>query len=198
MSTVYRVTALVDWDTARRITPLSPGPRRFDTLFDRLQTGMANYISSIDNKNIYRVNWRFYHGWYQGKTKTADRLTFEKYLFTVRSRTIRHVSFGTDFSFSETLSCGSKRNPIFDTLRRDLDTGRLHQKMVDTSLVCDLLHLVRCQDSNLYIVIASDDDILPALFTAETWRGRVVLMHDRAHTNAHLPLDGLTTRMNFT
>jgi hypothetical protein len=114
-------------------------------LLDKLQTGIANYISSIDDKSIYRVNWRFYHGWHRGKTKTADRLIFEKYLFTVRSRTIRRVSFGADFSFSEMLCCGSRRSPILDTLRLDQDTGRLRQKMVDTGLICDLLQRAKRQ-----------------------------------------------------
>ena len=199
MTTVYRATALVDWDTAKRVGPVFPsaGPRYFDALFDKLQLAIANYISSIDRKNIYRVNWRFYHGWHQGKTKTADRITFDKYLITAQPRAIKYVSFGTDFRFSESPCCGSSRSPILDTLRLDRDSKQLHQKMVDTSLVCDLLHLVRCQDLKLYIIVAADDDFVPALFTAEMWRGRVVLMHDRPYTNAHLHLHGLTVRMDF-
>jgi len=82
-------------------------------------------------------------------------------------------------------------------LRRDFETGKPRQKMVDASLICDLLHLVRCYDSDLYIVIANDDDFLPALFTAEAWRGKVVLLHNRTDTNPHLRLNGLAERMTL-
>jgi hypothetical protein len=197
MSSLFRVTALVDWDTARRIASVVPsaGPRWFDAVFDGLQAAVAGYISSRDQKNFYRVNWRFYHGWHRGKTKTLDRIIFEKYLSTLGSRLIKRVSFGADFSFSETLCCGSRRSPILDTLRTDEDTQKPRQKMVDTSLVCDLLHLVRCKDSSLYIIVADDDDFIPALFTAEMWRGKVVLLHNRPNVNTHLQLDGLLARL---
>jgi hypothetical protein len=67
--------------------------------------------------------------------------------------------------------------------------------MVDASLICDLLHLVRCRDSELYIVVANDDDFIPALFTAEAWRGKVILLHNRQNMNSHLRLNGIIEKM---
>jgi hypothetical protein len=153
---IRRATVFVDWDTARRVSVIGvgSGPRHLDSVLSKLQEAVARCIASRDSHTPYRVQWRFYHGWHQGKTKTADRRDLEQFFRTVRSRTIRHISFGADFSFGDSLSCGSKRNPIYDTLRLDPDTKTLRQKMVDTLLVCDLLHLVRCNDSDLYVVIA--------------------------------------------
>lgn len=197
MSSLYRATALVDWDTARRLVPVPKitTVRHLEIVFEQLQDRIARYISTIDADGYYRVNWRVYHGWHRGKTKTADRQIFEKYLASARSRTIRLVSFSTDLAFGDTLCCSSPRNPIFDTLRQDPDSGELRQKMVDTILVCDLLHLVRCRDSNLFMIVANDDDFVPALFTAESWRAKVVLLHNRSSMNSHLRLDGITSRM---
>ncbi len=197
MSSLRRVTALIDWDTARRLIP-HPGQvtlRHVEAIFERLQTAIANYINASDNKNFYRISWRIYHGWHRGKTKTVDRHVFENYLTAARSRTIRQVSFSTDFAFGDHLCCSSKRNPIFDTLRADPETREPRQKMVDAILICDLLHLARSRDSQLLIVIANDDDIIPGLFTAEAWKANVVMLHNRPYTNSHLNLFGIASRM---
>jgi hypothetical protein len=200
MASSYRVTTFVDWDTARRIVPWVGTSsysisRHIETVFEALQDVIARYILSIDKKNRYRVNWRIYHGWYRGKTKTEDRSVFDKYVFSARSRTIRYILFGTDYAFGDVLCCNSYRNPIFDTLRQNPETEEPRQKMVDASLICDLLHLVRCRDSELYIVVANDDDFIPALFTAEAWRGKVILLHNRQNMNSHLRLNGIIEKM---
>jgi hypothetical protein len=89
------------------------------------------------------------------------------------------VSFGGDYTTGEYLVLGTSRNPLYDTLRVDEKTGEDRQKMVDTSLVCDLLCLARSRDSRL----ADDDDFVPALFTAEAWQARVVMLHNPVADN---------------
>jgi hypothetical protein len=199
MSTVHRVSALVDWDTARRLSPFSsePSSRHLESIFVKLQDALANHLSSVDNKIVYRVQWRIYHGWHSGKTKTADRLIFEKYIAFARPRTIRLVSFSTDFAFGDSLCCRSHRNPIYDTLRRDVQTKEPHQKMVDTILACDLLHLARTRESDMIVLVANDDDFIPVLFTAEMWKARVLMLHTRETMNAHLNSAGLAKKMEF-
>ena len=199
MSTLSKVTAFVDWDTARRVLPRSTTVtnRHMEDVITKLQDAIANYLHTIDSKKTYRVQWRIYHGWYRGKTKTEDRRLFENYVVIARSRTLRSISFSTDFKFGDMLCCNSHRNPLFDTLRLNRDTHVPEQKMVDTALVCDLLHLVRTRESEFYIVISNDDDLIPALFTAESWRANVVMLHNRENMNSHLRLSGLADRMNF-
>ncbi len=192
-------TALVDWDTARRIAPreLRSSMRRHDHVITKIQDGIANYLGDRFGVDVpFRINWRIYHGWHAGKTKTQDRVDFDTYAVQARSRTVRSISFGTDFSFSETLSCTSVRTPIFDTLRYDNKKDG-YQKMVDAILMCDLLHMSRCREADLLIVVANDDDFVPALFTAEAWRADVVLLHTRDSLNPHLQLKNLAARMRF-
>lgn len=196
MAVLRRVTAFVDWDTARRCVP--PSLRRRPTIedvFTRLQDSIASYIKSRNEDGAYRVGWRIYHGWHQGKTKTPDRLAFESFTRNAKARTLRSISFSADFAYGNDLCCASVRNPLYDTLRRDPDTGKIRQKMVDTALACDLLHLARSRDSHLYVVIGDDDDLLPAIITAESWRVNAVLLHNRADMNASLNLRGITSRM---
>jgi hypothetical protein len=198
MTSVKRVTALIDWDTAKRVWPVKQEHklRDLEQIIGKLQGAIATYLSAIESESHFRVRWRMYHGWHRGKSKTADRLIFERYVRSARSRNIRK-SFGADFTYSETLSCNTHRAPLFDTLRRDEYTAELRQKMVDTALVCDLLHLVRTRDSHMYMIVADDDDFVPALFTAESWNGKVVLLHRRPSLNAHLDLKGLVSRMDL-
>jgi hypothetical protein len=193
---MHRVTALVDWDTARRLVPCrTPNTRHIEAVIDRLQTGISNYIRHLDGRANYRVYWRVYHGWHQGRTKTQDRVLFDAFLTTASARTLRNISFSSDFELSGTLSCGSTRSPIVDTLRMDGLTRQTKQKMVDTLLVCDLLHLARTRENALLVVIANDDDFVPALHTAEAWKASVIMLHDREHINDFLSLDGIASRI---
>lgn len=196
MPTMNRVTTLVDWDTARRLVPCRvPNVRHIEKVVALLQRGITNYLANQDRKANYRIYWRVYHGWHEGKTKTADRMLFDEYIAVATAKTIGRISFSSDFQLSGTLTCGSTRSPIVDTLRRDQTTHQSKQKMVDTMLVCDMLHLARTRENALLVVVASDDDFVPALHTAEAWRARVVMLHNRDHTNAFLSLKGLAERM---
>jgi hypothetical protein len=198
MPTVHRVTVLLDWDTARRLDPKRENTvRGIERAIDQIQIAISNYLQKNRTKDGYRIRWRVYHGWHQGKTKTGDRILFEKYMSDAKGRTIQNVSFSVDYEFSGTLSCESSRAPIFDTCRSDRHTGAISQKMVDTMLVCDLLHLARSRESSLLLVIADDDDIIPALFTAEAWKAKIAMLYLREHANQHLKLNGIAERMIF-
>lgn len=194
---MLRVTVLLDWDTSRRIVHCrQPSVRHIEQVFDQLQTAVAKEVSSRNHQTMYRVYWRVYHGWHQGKTKTPDRKLFEEYTSTAKSRTINNVSFSTDFSFSGSLCCTPERRPIVDTLRSK-DDGSTNQKMVDSMLICDILQLARTRDSSLIILIANDDDFVPALHTAEAWHAKVVMLHNREFINSHLDVGGLLKRMQI-
>ena len=198
MTTMHRVTVLVDWDTARRTVPCqTPNVRHIEQVFEKLQFAISHHITHRNRHDGHRIYWRIYHGWHHGKTKTKDRHMFEEYISKATAKSIARISFSSDYHFSGELACGSRRSPIFDTLRVDRNTGQSKQKMVDTLLVCDLLHLVRIKDSALIIVIANDDDFAPALFTAEAWNGIIIMLHNRENTNSLLNLTGISERMTF-
>jgi hypothetical protein len=198
MPTMNRTAVYLDWDTARRLDPRRErSEESIGRVFDRLQPVIAHALQRRDRKANFRVYWRIYHGWHQGKTKTADRRAFEAFVAQTGSRTIGNVSFSADFTYSGELACRSRRGPIYDTLRADPNTGTFGQKMVDTLLACDLLHAARSRDYAWHVVVANDDDAVPAVLTAEAWQASVILLHSRTHTNSFLQLDGIAEKMEL-
>jgi hypothetical protein len=149
LARLRKVKAFLDWDTVRRLVPPRARPvQHIEQVILHVQDAIARRIEATEDvQDTYRVSWRVYHGWYQGKTKTEDRRNFELFPYSARARTVGRVSFSTDFAFSEMLCCGGFRNPLFDTLRHDDKSGESRQKMVDTALASDLLHLVRSKFS---------------------------------------------------
>ncbi len=198
MTTMNKTAVYLDWDTVRRLdTKRERTKESIGRVFDRLQPAIALALQRREHKANFRVYWRVYHGWHQGKTKTADRRAFEAFAAQAGSRTIGTVSFSADFTYSGELACGSSRSPIYDTLRTDPDTGRLGQKMVDTMLACDLLHSARSRYYAWHVVIANDDDAVPAVLTADAWQTPIILLHTRTNTNHFLQLSGLAEKMEF-
>ena len=63
--------------------------------------------------------------------------------------------------------------------------------MVDSALVCDLLHSVRFCLADLHFIVSDDDDFVPAAFTAEAWGGKVFLLRRRENGSRHLKTQGL-------
>lgn len=177
MATIKRVTAFIDWDAARRLAPpkyVRDDKRQIEGAVGILRREIAAYLSVQAPKSAFYVNWRVYHGWYIGKTKTSDRLVFEDYLGIASTYLIRNVSFSNQFNFSEYMLCATRRHPLYNTARVDGD-GTLRQKMIDTALTCDLLHSVRFKEADVHIVVSEDDDFLPVLFSGEAWHGKVVM-----------------------
>lgn len=196
--TMHRTVVYVDWDTARRLdNKRENSPEGIERAFEKLRRAISKRLTRIDSKAQFRVYWRIYHGWHTGKTKTLDRRLFEEYATSARSTTIDRVSFSTDFIYSGDDLCGTPRAPIYDTLRQIRDSTDFSQKMVDTMLACDLLHLARTKSYAYHIVVANDDDALPAIMTAEAWQARVLLLHSREQLNQFLNLKGIAHKMEL-
>jgi hypothetical protein len=86
------------------------------------------------------------------------------------ARTINSVSFTAGFSFGNELCCYADISPIFDTYRGGgQEKG---QKMVDTAITCDLLHLARENPDRFAVIVSDDDDYIPAIITAKKWQSR--------------------------
>jgi hypothetical protein len=57
-----------------------------------------------------------------------------------------------------------------NTVRDDFGTGP-REKMVDSALICDLLCCARSDPADIRVVMAEDDDMVPAAFVCERWEG---------------------------
>lgn len=196
MASVRRAIVFLDWDTARRIAPaervqtpdLKRAARQIEQVFSALQEIVASHLTALDPKSPFRVRWRLYHGWYRGKSKTADYLAVNKFLQEARAIVIKNVSFGTDVEVATSMLIGGQRMPLYDSLRQleEVDGIKVvRQKMVDTSLVCDLLQSSRSARDDIHLVYGNDDDLLPGVFAAEAW-GVHIHMYRPDHGSKHL------------
>lgn len=192
METV-RTVAFIDWDTARRLLPYEVArksrSRVEDSIFE-VQKFIAEILTELPGRHVYRVQMRLYHGWHKKLTKTDDRREFEA--ASLEARVLGRVSFANGVVYGNELLCGGKRFQLYDTLRAN--DGVEEQKMVDTALVSDLLHYARTQSKDLALVVGDDDDLLPGVFTAEVWGAKVLVLRIRPEDSKHLKTDRLILR----
>jgi hypothetical protein len=70
-----------------------------------------------------------------------------------------------------------------NTIRLDIERGGDREKMVDTALTCDVLVDARSSPETLRLILAEDDDLVPAAFTADAWGkpkgGRTIIVRKR-------------------
>jgi hypothetical protein len=200
MNRIHHVQTFIDWDTARRIVSSDVRQGRHSLAsraVEALQDAIASVLMERDARAPFRVKMRIYHGWHRGKTPTEDRREFEKLVLTARC--VGNVSFQGDIGYGDRLLCQSRRGCLFDTLRRRQDDGADEQKMVDTALVSDILHHARSKDGDLALVVGDDDDLLPGVFTAESWGADILVARvRRTHDNYHLDTNGLIVRLRQT
>lgn len=196
---IINVRTFIDWDSARRI--LSTDARVGRTSLGlrsmmQIQDFLAEILLDYNNSGNYRVDYRVYHGWHRGKTKTDDHREFEAMSNeNILSRRLGKCSFAPEIHFGNSLLCGGKRSYLYDTLRRRESTNIDEQKMVDTALVSDLLTSVRHDRDSIHIVIGDDDDLIPGVITAESWGAKVFLARvGREHDNSFLNVSDLIRR----
>ena len=209
---IITANAFIDWDSARRVVQppwkngaqdvsLRERTKYVEACFNELQVRTARALEACDlNFPVKVALSRVYHGWHRGKTPTDDRKAWEQARTLVRAFTTKKLSYLPDISFGDAMLCGGLRMPLLDTLR-SRDDGHDQQKMVDTSLVADLLCYCRNESSNfrkgkppmsMAIIVGNDDDLLPGSFAAESWGLPVrVLRINRAGESRFLKLDRL-------
>ncbi|MBF0109819.1 MAG: hypothetical protein HQL76_11650 [Magnetococcales bacterium] len=202
------VTAFVDWNSqfhnAGQSNQKHPD-RQAEKTIDYVSEKLASLLTGMDQNSLFHVVMRIYHGWYQGLTMTKHRIALGNLIkdeLVPRKRS--NVRFDWSRPFGDTLADAfdhrkHKRLGIHlpDTLRSDAK-GEKREKMVDTALACDLLHAARFESDSWRIVMAEDDDLVPAVFVAEKWSkekgGRTIILRKRDN-NGHLNLNGIFSKM---
>lgn len=174
MSKFRPARVLVDWHNVQsRIDPkFGSNPRKkIIPLLAQIQDEAARVLSLFGEGRSVRASMRIYNGWHSEREAVPVRLDFEMYRFDKRlARTIGSVSFTAGFEFGNELCCYDDPVPLYDTFRGGgQEKG---QKMVDTAITSDFLHLARSYPDMIGLIVSDDDDFLPAILTARAWAYR--------------------------
>lgn len=201
------VSAFVDWNSQFH----NAGTKSIEDAHKRAEKTLKVVFQAIARTldaygaNRYRVRVKFYHGWHSGLTATANRRALGDLENKAEFTTPRfdNVIFETPFRYGEELFSAlprrrRKKSPeihLPDTFRAPLNKGdEPREKMVDTAMVCDILTHARSEPEEWRVVLAEDDDIIPAIFAAEAWtakqNGKIILIRKK-QINQHLLLDDL-------
>lgn len=126
---------------------------------------------------------RVYHGWRRGFDPTPRRQALEAaHIYNPNnpedrglneysprpSQVLRNLEFGDRLLGARDIRlCGQARDHhLPSTLQQDR-AGILGEKMVDTALVSDLIHLAIEDDRSWLVVVGQDADLVPGILTAE-------------------------------
>jgi hypothetical protein len=176
---IKSVYALVDWHNVQGYgDPIfrQYSRRYLPNLLFKVQREISLVLQrTTSTKSKYRVVLRIYHGWHQGRNATPIRQDFESLSGDeTLARRFSNVSFARGFQFGNELACSSDGLPLYSTYRGGGQGGG--QKMIDSAIICDLLHLLRFKVADVCIVVSDDDDYIPALLTAKAWALDAILL----------------------
>jgi hypothetical protein len=202
-----QVTAFIDWNSQ-----ISNAGQKTEKRIERQVSMTLSYVTDrlselleIKEKDtdLFSVDMRIYYGWYQGLTPTPSRRALET---LINDRQVPLVVGKARFDWQQPFgdilldAFNHRLHPrirvhLPNTFRAPIQQGGEHrEKMVDAALICDLLCRARAEPESIRIIMAEDDDIVPAAFVGERWTksqgGRTVIARVRADPN-FLALDGL-------
>ena len=178
-----RAIGFVDWHTAVVASGATTRPGRQDTIAEKALRHVERIISDCLEMSPegwkFEVRLRLYAGWHSGTTRTpyfhGIAKVMETYASKTRSYHAGRVAFrggNGGIQLGDKLACVPGRLArkhgvhLLDTLRHRGD-GKPEEKMVDTTLVADILGLVNRKEADKYLVVSDDDDMLPGIFAAE-------------------------------
>lgn len=187
-SSIRTAYALVDWHNLTGYPNIVYGqnPRReIPSVILRLQEQVARALTSLGGGHKYRVITRIYHGWHRDRDPMPVRRDFELYAADGSiARRLANVVFGSGFQFGNELLCQDGAYPLHSTYRGgNQDKG---QKMIDTSIVCDSLHLLRFGLADSTVIVADDDDFIPVMLTANAWKSNLILLRKPGSDVSHV------------
>lgn len=187
-SNIKTAYALVDWHNLTGYPNVVYGadPRReIPSAILRLQEQVARALNALEPGEKFRVITRIYHGWHREREEMPVRRDFELFANDrTMARRLTNIVFSAGFQFGNELLCDYGASPLHSTFRGgNQDKG---QKMIDTAIVCDCLHLLRFRLADAAIIVADDDDFIPAMLTAQTWKASVMLLRKPGSTVHHV------------
>lgn len=209
------VTALVDWRAQMhncRLADETDANKQAKETLERTVRVLSRVLSGQSPDQRFRVSVRLYYGWTKGYQQQPSRRAIIETVaatdFSTLSR-MPNVVIRPDVAYGDTILTAlpirmqaAHGIHLPGTLRERDRVGRNEEKMVDTALAADLLSLARTDPSDWAVVMAEDDDLVPALFTAEAWMssasGRLLLLQNREPARRLVNLEGLLLKGNWT
>lgn len=200
------VLALVDWRSQISNANQTSEPRaerKAERTLVYVTRKLSESLEATGQADLYNVSVRLYHGWFKGLTFSENRKALGRlFLNGDAPSLVSRTRFTWERPFGDLLLCANdfRLHPrlkihLPDTLRDALDgSGRQREKMVDTALAVDLLHSARSEPADWRVVMAEDDDVIPAIFASEHWGkshgGKTIILRTSLRTS-HLNLSGL-------
>lgn len=187
-ATIKLAYALVDWHNVQDLVAphFARSPRKsIPSAIFEIQRQVALALRSLNGgANKYRVLLRLYHGWHKERDQTPLRRDFEQFASDPSmARRIANTSFAKGYQFGNELLCNTADAPLFATYRTSGDSG---QKMVDSAIICDLLHIFKNKTADVGMIISDDDDFVPAILTARAWAAEAILLRRPGNSIGHI------------
>lgn len=173
--TFGRYYILVDYDNFAKNVLGGKGRPSINAMFDtvRLLHSSSSFFEGASPKS--NVIFRLYGGWFYNRTQTRDA---ERLIMEIREQPsgTYYLNADTplyvDFELAKAMLT-MNREPFAATYRKNLfdrcpkcgspkQGVDVRQKLVDTMLCCDFIHL-SSQDEHV-AVVTNDDDLVPPLF----------------------------------
>ena len=206
---VTRVVAFVDWNAQIHICGLNGKSDPIQTaraVLERTARRIARCLSATDQRARFSVSLRLYHGWHRGFEPSANKKAIKTVLAGTdfgSLSTVPNVTFLQNVEYGDCL-LGALPQRLHERLAIHLpNTLRTQdrvdiEKMVDTALATDVVFTAASEPRDWIVVVAEDDDLVPPIFTAESFLhpkgARILLVHSRRRSGTFLKLDLLTVR----
>ena len=185
LSGIRRVDVLVDWNSqfhlVRQRSDHSHSANLSRLILKQLCRRVSNCLVKADPNGRFEIHLRAYHGWYKGFEPTPRRkAAIDAQVYDPndpndqglssysprREVIIRSFSFGDKLLFALDKRLHVRLDShLPGTLQRVGDTDE--EKMVDTALASDLVHLASTNSNSWLMVVGQDRDLVPALYVAE-------------------------------
>jgi hypothetical protein len=177
---------LIDWNSELRSLQ---GAHRSDgaEVARRALKQVCRRVGTLLNEQIngqaFFIFLRVYHGWRRGSDPTPRRQALEAARiynpsnskdrglseYSPRpSQVVRNLEFGDRLlGARDVWLCGQRLDHHLPSTLQTDRAGALGEKMVDTALVSDLIHLAMEDDGSWLVVVGQDADLVPGILTAE-------------------------------
>lgn len=209
MDAYNRLIAFVDWNSQLRLVDpkktLEPKGRALKAI-KSVGRNAARALAQTYVEKRFVVDLRLYYGWHKGFEPTPAKKIMMQVVaetdFSALSQK-ENVVFSGEVSYGDRLIFALDKRlhnrlgiHLPNTLRVQDKRRDEQEKMVDTALAADLVSSAAQKEENWLLVIAEDDDAIPAIYCAEALISgdrRVLLLRKRIQSGPYLNLDGIIT-----